>query len=162
MPHTSPDTDTQAILHSLRDCRTIAVVGLSPKVHRDSHHVAEYLQQQGYRIVPVNPQATEILGERCWPSLTEAAQHERIDLVDVFRNSADVPPIAEEAIAIGANALWLQLGVQHDGAAAHARAAGLLVVQQQCMLVEHQRLVAQGALTGHKEAGGAAGRQSAP
>ena len=79
MPHTSPDTDTQAILHSLRDCRTIAVVGLSPKAHRDSHHVAEYLQQQGYRIVPVNPQATEILGERCWPSLTEAAQHERIE-----------------------------------------------------------------------------------
>ena len=140
MPHTSPDTDTQAILHSLRDCRTIAVVGLSPKAHRDSHHVAEYLQQQGYRIVPVNPQATEILGERCWPSLTEAAQHERIDLVDVFRNSADVPPIADEAIAIGARALWLQLGVRHDEAAARARAAGLAVVQDKCTLVEHQRL----------------------
>lgn len=146
MPHTSPDTDTQAILHSLRDCRTIAVVGLSPKAHRDSHHVAEYLQQQGYRILPVNPQATEILGERCWPSLTEAAQHERIDLVDVFRNSADVPPIADEAIAIGARALWLQLGVRHDEAAARARAAGLLVVQERCTLVEHRRLQAAGQL----------------
>ena len=134
MPHTSPDTDTQAILHSLRDCRTIAVVGLSPKAHRDSHHVAEYLQQQGYRIVPVNPQATEILGERCWPSLTEAA------------HSADVPPIADEAIAIGARALWLQLGVRHDEAAARARAAGLLVVQERCTLVEHRRLQAAGQL----------------
>ena len=124
------------------------MVGLSPKPERDSHHVAEYLQQQGYRIVPVNPMADgqQILGERCWPSLTEAARHHRIDLVDVFRNSADVPPIAEEAIAIGAKVLWLQLGVQHDAAAARARAAGLQVVQDRCMLVEHQRLVAQGDL----------------
>ena len=162
MSPTTPPDENATILSILKDSRTIAVVGLSPKPERDSHHVAEYLQQQGYRIVPVNPKAAgeTILGERCWPSLSAAAEHHRIDVVDVFRNSADVPPIAEEAIAIGANALWLQLGVQHDGAAAHARAAGLLVVQQQCMLVEHQRLVAQGALTGHKEAGGAAGRQS--
>ena len=164
MPQNALPDQNATILSILQDSRTIAVVGLSPKPERDSHHVAEYLQQQGYRIVPVNPTAADqtILGERCWRSLSEAAEHHRIDTVDVFRNSADVPPIAEEAIAIGANALWLQLGVQHDGAAAHARAAGLLVVQQQCMLVEHQRLVAQGALTGHKEAGGAAGRQSAP
>ena len=141
---------TETIHSILQNCRTIAVVGLSPKPQRDSHHVAEYLQQQGYRIVPINPMATEILGERCWPSLTEAAQHLgalRIDLVDVFRNSADVPPIADEAIAIGAQALWLQLGVQNDTACERARAAGLQVVQNHCVLVEHQRLVAAGKLT---------------
>lgn len=137
-----PDT----IESILQGSRTIAVVGLSPKPERDSHHVAEYLQQQGYRIVPVNPMATEILGERCWPTLTEAAQHARIDLVDVFRNSADVPPIADEAIAIGAKALWLQLGVRDDAACARARAAGLQVVQDHCTLVEHQRLVGEGKL----------------
>ena len=142
---TEIDPSIAAILHS---SRTLAIVGLSPKPERDSHHVAEYLQQQGYRIVPVNPMAAgqHILGEPCWPSLTEAAQHHRIDLVDVFRNSADVPPIAEEAIAIGAKALWLQLGVQHDAAAAQARAAGLRVVQDHCTLVEHQRLRALGLL----------------
>ena len=137
---------TDTITAILQSSRTIAIVGLSPKPERDSHHVAEYLQQQGYRIVPVNPMATEILGERCWPTLTEAAQHERIDLVDVFRNSADVPPIADEAIAIGAKALWLQLGVRDDATCERARAAGLQVVQDHCMLVEHQRLVAEGKL----------------
>ena len=159
MPPNTPPDENSTILSILKGSRTIAVVGLSPKPERDSHHVAEYLQQQGYRIVPVNPVAADqaILGERCWPSLSAAAEHHRIDVVDVFRNSADVPPIAEEAIAIGANALWLQLGVQHDGAAAHARAAGLQVVQQQCMLVEHQRLVAQGTLTARKDQASAAG-----
>lgn len=143
MPQT-PSDDT--LLSILQDCRTIAIVGLSPKPERDSHHVAQYLQQQGYRIVPVNPMATEILGERCWPTLTEAAQHMRIDLVDVFRNSADVPPIADEAIAIGAKALWLQLGVRDDAVCTRARTAGLQVVQDHCVLVEHQRLVAEGKL----------------
>ena len=133
-------------LNILQTCRTIAVVGLSPKPERDSHHVAEYLQQQGYRIVPINPMATDILGERCWPTLSAAAQHLKIDLVDVFRNSADVAPIADEAIAIGARALWLQLGVQNDAACERARAAGLQVVQNHCVLVEHQRLVAAGKL----------------
>lgn len=139
------------ILNILQNCRTVAVVGLSPKPARDSHHVAEYLQQQGYRIVPINPMATEILGERCWPSLTEAAQqlaldNVKIELVDVFRNSADVPPIADEAIAIGAQALWLQQGVRDDAACERARAAGLLAVQDRCTLVEHQRLLRSGAL----------------
>ena len=138
MPHT--------ILNILQNCRTIAVVGLSPKPARDSHHVALYLQQQGYRIVPINPMATEILGERCWPTLTEAAQHLKIDLVDVFRNSADVSPIADEAIAIGAKALWLQQGVRNDAACERARAAGLLAVQDRCTLVEHGRLLRSGAL----------------
>ena len=146
-PNTLPD-ENSTILSILKGSRTIAVVGLSPRPERDSHHVAEYLQQQGYRIVPVNPVAAgqTILGERCWPSLGAAAEHHRIDAVDVFRNSADVPPIAEEAIAIGAQALWLQLGVQHDAAAASARAAGLQVVQDHCTLVEHQRLRKLGQL----------------
>ena len=138
MPHT--------IQTILQNCRTVAVVGLSPKPERDSHHVAEYLQQQGYRIVPINPMAQEILGERCWPTLSEAAQHLKIDLVDVFRNSADVAPIADEAIAIGAQALWLQQGVHDDAACERARAAGLLAVQDRCTLVEHQRLLRSGAL----------------
>ena len=127
--------------------QTIAIVGLSPKPERDSHHVAQYLQAQGFRIVPINPAANEVLGERCWPSLTEAAKHHRIDLVDVFRDSAAVPPIADEAIAIGAQALWLQIGVRHDAALAKAQAAGLAVVQDHCTLVEHQRLRAVGLLS---------------
>ncbi len=126
--------------------QTIAIVGLSPKPDRDSHHVAQYLQAQGFRIVPINPAAPEVLGERSWPSLTEAAKHHRIDLVDVFRDSAAVPPIADEAIAIGAQALWLQIGVRHDAALAKAQAAGLAVVQDHCTLVEHQRLRAEGFL----------------
>ena len=132
--------------------QTIAIVGLSPKPERDSHHVAQYLQAQGFRIVPINPAANEVLGERCWPSLTEAAKHHRIDLVDVFRDSAAVPPIADEAIAIGAQALWLQIGVRHDAALAKAQAAGLAVVQDHCTLVEHQRLRAAGLLSRNNSA----------
>lgn len=138
-------TDEPSTLLSIfKGTRTIAVVGLSPKPERDSHHVAEYLQQQGYRIVPINPMVTEVLGERAWPSLTDAAKHHTIDLVDVFRESAAVPAIADEAIAIGAKALWLQLGVTHDAALAKAQAAGLMVVQDRCTLVEHQSLKDQG------------------
>lgn len=146
------ESENETITTCLQSSRTIAVVGLSPRPERDSHHVAEYLQQQGYRIVPVNPMAAgeHILGELCWPSLTQAARQHRIDMVDVFRNSADVPPIADEAIDIGAKSLWLQLGVQHDAAAARARAAGMQVVQDYCTLIEHQRLVALGALPGNR------------
>jgi predicted CoA-binding protein len=120
------------------DCHTIAVVGLSPKPHRDSYRVSQYMQARGYRIVPINPNATEVLGEKAYASLTEAATHERIDLVNCFRNSEDIPPIAAEAIAIGAKGLWLQIGVTHDTAAAQAQAAGLAVVQDRCLMVEHR------------------------
>lgn len=138
-------TDEPSTLLSIfKGTRTIAVVGLSPKPERDSHHVAEYLQLQGYRIVPINPMVTEVLGERAWPSLTDAAKHHTIDLVDVFRESAAVPAIADEAIAIGAKALWLQLGVTHDAALHKAQTAGLMVVQDRCTLVEHQSLKDQG------------------
>jgi predicted CoA-binding protein len=130
----------EAIAHILQHHRTVAVVGLSPKPHRDSFGVARYMQAQGWRIIPINPLATEILGEKAYPTLTEAARVESIELVNVFRNSADVPPVVDEAIAIGAQAVWLQLGVQHDAAAEKARAAGLLVVQNKCLKVEHARM----------------------
>ena len=129
-----------AIRQSLADCKTIAVVGLSPKPHRDSFRVSKYMQDHGFRIVPINPNAPEVLGERAYASLTEAAQHVRIDMVNCFRNSEDIPPIAAEAIAIGAKSLWLQIGVAHDDAAAQATAAGLVVVQNRCLMVEHRQL----------------------
>ena len=119
--------------------RTVAVVGLSPKPHRDSFGVAQYMQAQGWRIVPINPNASEILGEKAYATLTDAARDHRIELVDVFRNSADVPPVIDEAIAIGVPAVWLQLGISHDAATAKARAAGLLVVENRCLMVDHRR-----------------------
>jgi predicted CoA-binding protein len=129
-----------AIRQSLASCKTIAVVGLSPKPHRDSFRVAKYMQDHGCRIVPINPNAHEVLGEKAYASLTEAAKHEHIDMVNCFRNSEDIPPIAAEAIAIGATSLWLQIGVVNDDAAALAQAAGLTVVQDKCLMVEHARL----------------------
>jgi predicted CoA-binding protein len=136
---TAPLTDAQTIAQLVSKPLTVAVVGLSPKAHRDSFGVAQYMQAHGWRIVPINPNASEILGEKAYATLTEAAQHERIDLVDVFRNSDDVPPVVDEAIAIGAPAIWLQLGIAHDDATAKARAAGLRVVQNKCLKVEHAR-----------------------
>ena len=129
-----------AIRQSLANCKTIAVVGLSPKPHRDSFRVAKYMQEHGFRIVPINPNATEVLGEKAYASLTEAATHERIDMVNCFRNSEDIPPIAAEAIAIGAKSLWLQIGVVNDAAAKLATEAGLVVVQDLCLMVEHRQL----------------------
>ena len=129
-----------AIRQSLGNCKTIAVVGLSPKPHRDSFRVAKYMQDHGFRIVPINPNAQEVLSEKAYASLSEAAQHERIDMVNCFRNSEDIPPIAAEAIAIGAKSLWLQLGVMNDVAAKQATDAGLVVVQNLCLMVEHRQL----------------------
>jgi predicted CoA-binding protein len=130
---------SNAIHQSLAHCKTIAVVGLSPKPHRDSYRVSKYMQEQGFRIVPINPNAPEVLGEKSYASLTEAAQHERIDMVNCFRNAEDIPPIAAEAIAIGARSLWLQLGVAHEPAAKEASDAGLWVVQNRCLMVEHRQ-----------------------
>lgn len=130
------DTD---IAWLLAHCRTVAVVGLSPRPERDSHRVARYMQAHGWRIVPVNPMATgqTLLGEPVYPDLIEAARHERIDLVNCFRNSADIPPLVEAAIAIGAQGVWMQLGVAHEAAAARARQAGLRVVQNRCLMIDH-------------------------
>ena len=128
------------IRHILEHTKTIAVLGLSDDPTRASHGVAAYLQRAGYRIIPVNPTLNEILGEACYPTLTEAARHAQIDLVDVFRRSDAVPAIVEEAIALGLPALWLQEGVVHGAAAEKARRAGLRVVMDRCMLKEHRRL----------------------
>ncbi len=133
----SKDTLNHTITHILTNYRTVAVVGLSPKPHRDSYEVAAYMQAHGWRIVPINPNATEVLGEKAYATLSEAAQHERIELVNCFRNSEDIPPIVEEAIAIGAKAVWMQLDIAHAAAAEKARAAGLLVVENRCLKIDH-------------------------
>ena len=132
------------ILHILTTCKTIAVVGLSPKVHRDSYEVAEYMQSQGYRIIPINPIAAAsnppILGEKVYATLLEAAKVEKIDMVDCFRNSADIPPIASEAVQIKAKVLWMQLGIENEAAKTEAVAAGLAVVENRCLLIDHRRI----------------------
>ena len=132
--------------HILNQYRTIAVVGLSPHPHRASFDVARYMQANGYRIIPVNPNAVEVLGEKAYPSLTEAARHEKIELVNCFRNSEDIPPVVDEAIAIGAKAVWMQLGISNPAAAAKAEAAGLLVVQDHCIKIDHRVLQSRGLL----------------
>jgi predicted CoA-binding protein len=121
----------QRMQNLLREAKVIAVVGISNRPERPSHEVAAYLQRQGYRIVPVNPGLTEVLGEPCFPTLTACG--EAVDLVDIFRASDAVPPIVEEAIATGAKSIWMQEGVSHAEAAAKAESAGLLVVQDLCI-----------------------------
>jgi predicted CoA-binding protein len=125
----------------LRETKTIAVVGLSDKPSRPSNHVAAYLQQHGYRIIPVNPLVSEVLGERSYGSLRDVP--EKVDLVDIFRKSEDVPPIVDDAIAIGARAVWMQEGVVHQAAGDKAHAAGLKVVMDHCVLKEHARRAAR-------------------
>ena len=133
--------EDDTIRHILATCKTIAVVGLSPKPHRASFDVSRYMQAHGWRIIPINPAAVAggatILGEKVYATLLDAAQHEKIDLVNVFRNAEDVPPVVDEAIAIGAQAVWLQLGIVNDSALEKARAAGLQVMQDKCLKVEH-------------------------
>jgi len=121
----------------LASARTIAVVGLSPDPRRPSHGVARYLQRAGYRIVPVNPMVAEVLGERAYPTLRDLPQP--VDVVDVFRRSEFVGPIVDDAIAIKAGAVWLQDGVIDQAAASRARAAGLDVVMDDCMMRRHAR-----------------------
>ncbi len=130
--------DIATLRRILEECRTIAVVGLSNKWHRPSYFAAKYMQKHGYRIIPVNPAYEEVLGERCYPDLKSIP--EQVDMVDIFRRPEEVPPLVEDAIAIGARCLWLQIGVIHDEAAARARAAGLDVVQDRCVKIEHGRL----------------------
>ena len=130
--------DINTLRRILRDSRTIAVVGLSADWFRPSYFAAKYMQEHGYRVIPVNPKYPEILGEKCYRSLREIP--DRVDIVDVFRKTQDVPPIADEAIAIGAKVLWQQLGVKNEAAAAKARAAGLEAVMDRCVKIEHGRL----------------------
>jgi predicted CoA-binding protein len=123
------------LLHS---CRTIAVVGLSSKRFRPSHGVAEYMQHAGYRIIPVNPLETKILGEPCYPDLDSVPGP--IDIVDIFRRSEFVPEIVEAAIRKGAKAIWMQEGVIHEAARRRAEQAGLVVIMDRCILKDHRRL----------------------
>jgi predicted CoA-binding protein len=120
----------------LRRSRTVAVVGLSPKEDRASHRVAAYLQEQGYTIIPVNPAAETILGEKSYPNL-EAIPKGTVDTVQLFRRAEDVPPIVEQAIKLGVGAVWMQEGIVNEDAASRARQAGLDVVMDHCMMKEH-------------------------
>ncbi|HEY1471976.1 MAG TPA: CoA-binding protein [Candidatus Acidoferrum sp.] len=133
--NSSPSSDP--ILDLLRISKTIAVVGLSSNPSRPSHEVSSYLQSVGYRIIPVNPNEREVLGAKSYPRLEDIS--EPIDIVDIFRRSEEVPPIIDSAIAIRAKAVWLQLGVISPQACEIARSAGLLAVEDLCLLVEHKK-----------------------
>ena len=130
--------DSQSFRDLLQSARVIAVVGLSGNKRRPSYGVSDYMRRAGYRIVPVNPNETEVLGEKAYPSLDQVPGE--IDIVDIFRRSEFVPEIVEAAIRVRAKAIWMQEGVVHQEAAAMARAAGLVVVMDRCILKEHQRL----------------------
>ena len=135
----NPDTPVE--LEILKTCRTIAVVGLSSNRFRPSHDVAAYMQRAGYRIIPVNPNEQEVLGERGYARLEDIPEH--VDCVNIFRRPEYVPAIVESAIAIGAKAVWMQLGISHEEAARRAKEAGLLVVEDRCLMIEHRRHAAE-------------------
>jgi hypothetical protein len=132
--------DIDSLRRILKANRVIAVVGLSADWNRPSNFAAKYMQEHGYRVIPVNPRyaGKQVLGERCYSSLREIP--EKVDIVDVFRKTEDVMPVAEDAIAIGAKVLWQQLGVRNQAAAARARDKGLEVVMDRCVKIEHGRL----------------------
>jgi len=135
----SPTADP--ILEILKAYKTMAVVGLSSNPSRASYGVTEYMQSAGYRIIPVNPNETMVLGEKSYARLEDVP--EKTEIVDVFRRAEDVPPVVESAIKIGAKVLWMQLGIENAEAGELARAAGLIVVEDACILVEHRRRVGQ-------------------
>ena len=130
--------DINTLRRILRENRVIAVVGLSADWFRPSYFAAKYMLEHGYRVIPVNPKYGEILGQKCYKSLREIPG--KVELVDVFRRTQDVMPVAEDAIAIGARVLWQQLGVRNEAAADKARAAGLEAVMDRCVKIEHARL----------------------
>jgi len=132
-----------SIVDLLRESRVIAVVGLSSKRFRPSFGVAEYMKREGYRIIPVNPNETEVLGERAYARLEDIPEH--IDIVDIFRRSEFVGPLVDTAIKLGASAVWMQEGVVDEDAAAKAKAAGLTVVMDRCILKEHRRYLRNGS-----------------
>ncbi len=130
--------DIAKLRRILRECRTVAVVGLSANWYRPSYFAAKYLQEHGYRVIPVNPAYDSVLGEKCYRALSEIP--DKVDVVDCFRRSEEIPALADEAIAIGAKVLWMQLGVTSEPARRKAEAAGLEVVEDRCMKIEHGRL----------------------
>ena len=129
--------DSDKLRRILRNHRTLAVVGLSAQWHRPSYFAAKYMQEHGYRVIPVNPSYDSILGEKCYKRLTEIPV--KVDIVDCFRKAADIPAIVDDAIAIGAKVLWMQLGVENAEARRRAEAAGLEVVENHCVKIEHGR-----------------------
>jgi predicted CoA-binding protein len=129
------------ILEILKTFRTIAVVGLSSNPERPSHRVTAYAQSAGYKIIPVNPNEREVLGEKSYARLEDVPA--KIEIVDVFRRAEDVPPVVESAINVGARVVWMQLGIENAEAAERARAAGLIVVEDACIMVEHRRRARQ-------------------
>jgi uncharacterized protein len=131
--------DIAGLRRVLTRYRTLAVVGLSAQWYRPSYFAAKYMQDHGYRIIPVNPRYAEVLGETCYPDLRAIAQP--VDIVDCFRKPAEIPAIADDAIAIGAKVLWMQLGIENDDAARRAAAAGLDVVMNRCVKIEHARIL---------------------
>jgi hypothetical protein len=133
------DNATEDEIRAILDgARTIAVVGISHKEERDSHKVAKYLKDSGYKMIPVNPKYKEVLGEPCYPDLK--AVPEPIDIVDIFRNVEAIPSVVDESISVKARCVWMQLGLCHNGAAEKARAAGLSVVMNKCTKIEHAKL----------------------
>jgi uncharacterized protein len=134
----------------LRSARTIAVVGLSSSRMRPSYGVTQYMQRAGYKIVPVNPEETEVLGEKAYASLD--AVPDKIDIVNIFRRPERVPEVVEAAIRVGAKAVWMQTGISHSEAAEAARRAGLEVIEDRCIMVDHRRLAAAGELGSHEQA----------
>ena len=130
--------DINTLRRLLRENHVIAVVGLSGDWFRPSYFAAKYLREHGYRIIPVNPQYQEVLGEKCYPNLR--AIPDKVDVVDCFRKSDEIPPLADDAIAIGAKVLWMQIGVINPAAAEKAQKAGLEVIMDRCMKIEHGRL----------------------
>lgn len=130
--------DADGLRRLLAETRTIAVVGLSANWYRPSHFAAQYMLEHGYRIIPVNPAYDEVLGQKCYPSL--GAIPEPVDMVDCFRKAVDIPPLVDDAIAIGAKSVWMQLGVINEAAARRAEAAGLAVVMDRCVKIEYARL----------------------
>jgi predicted CoA-binding protein len=134
--------DINTLRRLLKECRVLAVVGLSAQWHRPSYFAAKYMMEHGYRVIPVNPQYEEVLGQKCYASLRDIPRSiaAQVDMVDVFRKTADVPPIADDAIAIGARVFWQQLGVTNAVADALARSKGLETVMDRCVKIEHARL----------------------
>jgi predicted CoA-binding protein len=130
--------DISTLRRILRNARTVAVVGLSANWYRPSYFAAKYMQEHGYRVIPVNPAYDSVLGEKCYKSLRDIP--EPVDVVDCFRKSAEIPALAEDAIAIGARVLWMQLGVENEEARRRAETAGLEVVENRCVKIEHARL----------------------
>jgi uncharacterized protein len=131
--------DIAGLRRILSRSRTLAVVGLSAQWHRPSYFAAKYMQDHGYRIIPVNPRYAEVLGQKCYPDLRSIP--EAIDIVDCFRKASEIDPIADDAIAIGARVLWMQLGIVNEAAARRAAAAGLDVVMNRCVKIEHARIL---------------------